>query len=282
MKQRIELSFTEEELDFFLKENYGYGIWHFKHSLFEIFIPYYPKKAKHVYQLIKKRVKQLENMKMKILELLDDFLTDINFYIINNELCLIKNTKWTLQKRKNFVLQYYKLNDFFLIIDRQINSYKEAEVFKSYEKFISRGGSLPLHLKPLNLVALTWSYVMKTGKKVDWINMENLINWFSKNIGQTKVLDYYGIRKCDSPPSEILRFTRNKYKNTLNDSWAKNIFISSFEAPFEPSLDEWIGKFPNPLEEMELFINSMLMSVNKLVIFEDVSMFKKWIKGFNR
>jgi len=222
MKQRIKPNFTEEELDFFLKENYGYGIWHFKHSLFEIFIPYYPKKTKYVYQLIR------------------------------------------------------------LIIDRQINSYKEAATFKSYEKFISRGGSLPLYLKPLNLVVLTWSYVMKTGKKVDWINMENLINWFSRNIGQTKVLDFYAIRKCDSPPSEILRFTRNKYKNTLNDSWAKNIFISSFDPPFEASLDECIEKFPNPLEGLESFMNSMLMSVNELVIFEDVSMFKKWIKGFNR
>ena len=34
MKQRIKPNITEEELDSFLKENYGYGIWEFESYLY--------------------------------------------------------------------------------------------------------------------------------------------------------------------------------------------------------------------------------------------------------
>lgn len=280
MKQEIKINFSEEELDSFLKERYGYGIWEFEFSLVHTYGLFSEKKDQKIHQFIEKRIQQLESIKRKIIELLDDFLIEINFYNLNNKLNFTKTTKWIPQKRTNFIIENYKLSQFFSVIDGQIKRYKNRRFILNEEPPIFPFPVHPIYLKPINLVLLTWSYAMKRGKKTDWINMENLLNWFSKKLDEVDILDFFGLEKCNAPSSETLRLTRNKYRYTKYNLLA--IFVFSLFFKKKRVKDEGKEKFPNPLNELDEFLKGSYKSIKGRQEFIDVLMLVLWIKGFDQ
>jgi len=239
MKQRIEINFTEKELDSFLKKKYGYAVWDFEYFFVNLFLLYYFKEPVKVHQFIEKRINRLKNIKRRIIELLDDFLIEINFYkfykLISGE-----NNIWTPQNKENFIIKKFELCTFFSVIDSAI------QIIKELDSRWYNGKELLLNIKPKTLVILTLSYVMQTGKKVDWINMKNLINWFSIKFDEIGILDFFGMEKCKAPSADILRFTRNKYKNTKYNIYAKYLFAYTLATAKEYERDE----IPRPLNEL--------------------------------
>ena len=280
MKQRIDIKGSKEKLDSFLKEKYGYGIWEFEFSLAYTHGLFSEKEDQEIHKFIEKRVQKLESIKRKIIELLDDFLIEINFYDLNNKLNFTKTTKWTPQKRANFIIKNYKLSQFSSVIDGQIKKYKDRRSLLNEEPPLVPFTVHPIYLKPINLVVLIWSYAMKKGKKTDWINMENLFNWFSKNLDEVNILDFFGLEKCNAPSSETLRLTRNKYKYTKYNILAIFIFRLFFKE--KRVKDEGKEKFPKPLIETEEFLKGSYKGIKNKQLFLDVLMISYWLIVFDQ
>lgn len=275
MKQEIKTNFSEEELDSFLKERYGYGIWEFEFSLAYTHGLFSEKEDQKIQNFIENRVQKLESIKRKIIELLDDFLIEINFYNLNNKLNFTKTTKWIPQKRANFIIKNYKLSQFFSVIDEQIKKYKDRKSLLNEEPPLVPFPIHPIYLKPINSVVLTWSYAMKRGKKIDWINMENLLNWFSKKLDEVNILDFFGLEKCNAPSSETLRLTRNKYRNTKYNFLAIFIFMLFFKK--KRVKDEGKEKFPKPLNGVDEFLKGSYKGIKNKQVFLDVLMLVNWL-----
>lgn len=280
MKQLIDSDFTKEELDSFLKKRYGYGIWEFEFSIANIIMFYSEKNLPKFSQFIENRIKRLENMKNKVIELLDDFLSDVNFYKLNKDIRLTEITSWTPKNRYDFIIKGYQLSDFFSIIDNQISLYQSREVSGAWEKF---GNStifppelrvFPPRLKPLNLLLLIWSYAMKRGKKVDWINMENLLNWFSKTLNEIEALEFIGMEENEAPFTEILRLTRNKYKKSKYDIFAK----VQFDLFFNIKKDEGKERYPKPLDDLDQFLKWEYKDIESMKHFCDFHMLIPWMR----
>lgn len=262
MKQIIETSFTRNEVDSFLKKRYGFGIWEFDHSLVYIYSLYFEKKEKKVFHFIEKRIRKLEDIKRKIIELIDDFSADMNLYKLHNEFESTRIIKWTPKERYKFIAEKYKLSSFYSVINRLIKKYKE------HGSYLKKDGTSKIinfrvYLKPINLAVLIWSHAMKRGKKVDWINMENLLNWFTKKLNEMGMLSFYEFNNGCAPLFETLRMTWNKYKNTKYDSLSKSIFLTFFKI----AKDEGKEKFPKPLNELDEYLkweDKSLDHINKL------------------
>ncbi|HEB34727.1 hypothetical protein LCGC14_0592000 [marine sediment metagenome] len=272
MKQRIKPNFTEKEIDSFLKENYGYGIWEFESSLLHVYTWHISKKEEKVFQFIEKRIKQLENLKRKIIELLDDYSSEIDLYGLYNSLRPAKIIKWTPSERKKFIIKYFKLSSFNSVINKQFKRYQEHTSYMKEDAL--EPAQFRMYLKLINLVILIWSYFMRRGSKVDWINMEILLNWFSKKLDKIGVLDIFKWEKESAPSPDILRLIRNKYKKTKYYVLAKNIFNNLKESP-EREKEE----FSRPLDQLDEFIKWEDKSLNHIYKISDVMTLGFWILG---
>ena len=232
MKQRIDIKWSKEKLDSFLKEKYGYGIWEFELSLYQTYVMY-SHGLRIRYDILEgKRIRQLRNLKRRILELIDKYLSDINFYKYSLKGTLPKNltgiSKWTSENREKFIRKKFKIEQLFFIVDELIEHQIMFEALSEMDALLW-GVEWPMRLKPPNFLILIWSSAMKKGKKPDWINMENLLNWFSKNLDEVNILDFFGLEKCNAPSSETLRLTRNKYKSSKYDKLASSIYMNNFK-----------------------------------------------------
>lgn len=250
MKQKIDIKWSKEKLDCFLKEKYGYGIWEFELSLYKTYIMYYHGLRIKEYILQDKRIRQLRNLKRRILELIDNYLSDINFYKYSLKGTLPKNltgiSKWTSENREKFIIKNFKIEQLFSIVDELIEHQIMFEAISEMDALLW-GVEWPMRLKPPNFLILIWSSAMKKGKKPDWINMENLLNWFSKNLDEVNILDFFGLEKCNAPSSETLRLTRNKYKSSKYDKLANYTYINTFK-----NVKEEKKKYPKYINMIKL------------------------------
>jgi len=277
MKQRIDIEWSKEKLDPFLKEKYGYEVWDFEFFFINLFHFYdVAKEPLREHQFMEKRINRLKNIKRRIIELLDDFLIEINFYE-NDKLISKKNNIWTPQSKENCIIKNFEIGTLLSVIDTLIQTFKELdsrlydesvsirckETLRKLRKVLSKEnfiikdpeiGTLlseidrlfQINIKPQALLILTLSYVMQAGKKVDWINMKILLNWFSIKFDEIGILDFFGMEKCKVPSVNILRFTRNKYKNTKYNYYARRLFAITFENAKE----YWQDEIPKPLNKL--------------------------------
>ncbi len=250
MKQIIRTNFTRNQVDSFLKRKFEYGIWEFEFSLVYIYSLYYEKKEEKVFDFIDNRIRRLETIKKKTIEIMDDFSTDMNLYKLQNRYeDESKRTKWTPQAKSSFIIKKFKLSPFYSVIDSLINGYQEH---KSYlkEGEISKIIDFRVNLKPINLAVLIWSHAMRRGKNVDWINMGNLLNWMIKKLKEMSMIKFYGFDNGYAPSSETLRLTWNKYKKTKYYSLSESIFLTFFKK----GKDEGSKRFPKPLDDLDDYL----------------------------
>jgi hypothetical protein len=270
MKQRIEISFTREELNSFLNRRYGYGIWEFELSLYQTYIMYYHGLRLRAYIFETERISKLKGIKRKILELIDNYLSDINFYKYSSKGTLYKKvtgiSKWTTEKRAKFIIKNFKIEQLFSIIDELIEhqiAYMAASEFDAS----LMGVESPMRLKPLNFLVLIWSYAMKERNRVDWINMEQLLLWFSKEFENTDLSYFFDFKKKDSYPPEKLRLSRNKYRNSKYDELANYIFINFFKN----AKKKFKKEYPKIINWWELmYVGGKMMDEETLLGFKDV------------
>ncbi len=219
MKDRINPTWKREELEAFLLQRYSCGLWEFEYSFSYFCFRSDDKKIKQRKKFLTERINKLESVKSKTIEMIDDLMIEIRFYHqfamlskgpfgITHEY-MMKPIKWTRQKKIDFITENYKLKEFFSVLDQQIEKYNDrlesiSDDFHFLKLFAPQ-------VKPLTLLVLTWSNALKRGGKVDWINMNLLLEWFANKRGISEVLNFYKLKTKKIPTSEMLRFTRNKY-----------------------------------------------------------------------
>lgn len=248
MKKNIEDSFTEERLDSFLKDNYGYGIWEFASSLQLIYDLFDEKKRQVVHQHIEDKVKRLEKIKMNILVQLDDFLTETGFYKMSKEFRRPEKIEWTKPKKQSYIEKHYKLSQFHSEIDGQIKRYKDYQsTFKpTLEKKMKEfpyALILPRRLKPLELLVVTWGRAMKKENQRDWENMKLLLEWFLKKFKTIGIMDLFRLKKFKTFLPDLFRQYWNRYKESDYSFLALIIFDLTFRQKKE--------KVPRPINVLE-------------------------------
>jgi len=250
MKQRIDRKGSKEKLDSFLKEKYGYGIWEFELSLYKTYVMYYHGLRIKEYILQAERIRQLRNLKRKTLELIDKYLSEINFYKYSLKGTLPKNltgiSKWTSENRDKFIIKNFKIEQLFSIVDELIEHQIMFETISEMDALLW-GVEWPMRLKPLNFVVLIWSYAMKKRNKVDWINVGELLSWFSKEAKETAFSNFFDFDKEDSYLPGTLRLARNKYKSSKYDKLANYIYINTFK-----NVKEEKKKYPKYINMIKL------------------------------
>jgi len=270
MPQKINIDSTREELDSLLKEKYGYGIWEFELSLVQTYITYFYGKGKKIENIANERIRQLYDLKDKLLILIDNFLSNIDFYKNSIRIKSIKDmtgvSTWTTENRKTFIKNNYRFTDLFIIIDRQIRYYQALDFKFEIESSLWGVESL-LRLKPTNFLILIWSYAMKRGTQVDWINMERLLNWYSNKVYEKALSEFYNFDKECTYPPEILRLTRNKYKDSIYDELAEYLFRNFFKGAKEEIKNEY-PKIVTNLKK--IFIGEKDIKIEDLQGFHDL------------
>lgn len=223
--KKINIDFSKENLDIFLNENYGYGYWNFADSLLSVYYLYKFRDFEKERVLIKERIEYFEKIKQKIIEILDQFLREIDFYKTSKyHYSLNKkfNYKWTPNNKREFILNRLQLKHFFSEFDEIIKQYKSHNTMNYFEND-------KIYLKPINFVILIWSHAIKKKGRIEWINMEKLIQWFLKILEEIDVLDIYGIESKDIPSPDRMRFIYNRYKGTIHGTSAFSFFMKSFQ-----------------------------------------------------
>lgn len=266
MKNRIDVNWSKEELDHFLNDNYGYGLWEFENSFAIIFTLFAKNVEIKLIRYIEDRIKQLEAQKEKTIVSLDDFLEKANFYKLKKEYGQTKTQRWTPESRRKFIIENYKLNPFFSIIDEQIETIRNHR-----EDLLNRDPDLARshnRMNPINFLALVFSHSMKRGDQVDWINMEILFNWFSKLLKERNLLDFFGNKDGSSPSHTALRLTGIKYKDKRHGINAK----MHFNFFFRIMKDEIKQNFPKPMEDIDKQIRLRVGDFDYGKIFIDVSL----------
>jgi len=213
---------------------------------------------------------QLENIKKKVIELLDDFSTELNLYNLYNDLKSSKTTKWTPSERTKFLLKIYRLDPLISAINKIIKKYKEH--LSRMKKEALKSTQIRFKIKPLNFAVLIWNYAMKIGEKVDWINMENLLNWFSEKLNRKGLLDYFEFKLYEAPMAETLRLTRNKYKKTKYEHLSKTVYNNLFKK--ESNLLK--EKFPKPLDELNEYIKWEDKNLEHIKKLADITVLGLW------
>lgn len=236
--ERININFSKEKLDDYLKQNYGYRYWNFADSIFSIFLSYRSRPYSKTVEITKERIKRIEKTKDKFIELIDDLLSEINFYEYSKLHQSMKFIKylWTPNNKKKFIEDKFRLNYSFAVLEDMIKSYNsKVSIFHSFREKI--------YLKPINLLILAWSNALRKGNRIHWINLEMLLKWFLNKLDEIQILDAVGIEEPINkivPSPERMRFISNKYRGTKHKILADSIFFRSFKDENEISeMKKW-------------------------------------------
>lgn len=236
--EKINIIFSKETLDDYLNQNYGYRYWNFADSIFSIFLSYRSRPYSKTVEITKERIKRIEKTKDKFIELIDDLLSEMNFYEYSKLYQSKKFIKylWTPNNKKKFIVEKLRLNYTFSVLDDMIKSYNsDVSMLYSFKKKI--------YLKPINLLILVWSNALRKGNRIHWINLEILLKWFLNKLDEIQILDAVGIEEPIDiivPTPERMRFISNKYRGTKHEILADSIFFRSFKDENEISeMKKW-------------------------------------------
>src|SRR4030042_3915913 len=207
----------EKGVDGFLMKTYGLRIAEIELTLHLVYAVYIHSMSLKIQQGCEKSIKQINNIKAEVLELIDSFLTRTGFYQTAKKTTkaktLMQISVWTPENRKEFITREYKLGAFFKVLDTQIDNYVLVEANLEIHGALM-GVERIINLKPINFLLLIWSLMLRRRGKVDWKNIEYLLVWLSKNIKNHVLYKFYELNTVDRRYAEILRLTRNKYKKT--------------------------------------------------------------------
>jgi len=227
VKEKMLDTWSEEKIDAFLLNQYGYGIGHFRLSYIRTWqlYDYYNVRAKSS-EAIKKEQIRLASVKRKITDLLDDYLSAIEFYGNSLHFEAIKNTgitKWTPENKELFIRKYFQLDNLFTIIDRPNDWFVRVI---SEDAVVPRAFGIyrKLRLRPFKLLTLVWANAVKRKSKNDWINMAGLFSWFFKHLESPFLNELICQKERDQLWPGALRIIWNRYKRTDYQKTAETLF----------------------------------------------------------
>jgi len=219
MSKKIDVNWSREKLDAFLQDNYGHGISEFRVSIFFSYTLYYFSDAIRIQRYYSKRIKEITQLENKIISLIDDDLNKIGFYENTAESPLFEQvtgiSKWTTNDRKNFIEKYFKLGDLINIFEQQKNLY--CRIMSQLEiDGVFHGVETSIGPKPIKLLILTWANAMRRNKAISWINMSRLISWFSKNLENQRLKDFF-FNSPEAYTPETLKMNYHRYRKSYYD-----------------------------------------------------------------
>jgi len=155
--KEISINSSYQEVDEFLKKRYGYGIWNFIYSLYWVAALYKLYDLRGEIALLKDKVHKLKSAKTRLIENIDQFLSDTDLWKIIKRSYPDLNIRWTPDKREKFIASNFNVDRFFKIVEgyteRINNRIKYLEI---YTRFPGR----KLRISPRNLIILIWSIIM--------------------------------------------------------------------------------------------------------------------------
>jgi hypothetical protein len=242
----MHISSSYEEVDEFLKKKYGYGLWYFIYSLYDIAVLMKLRDLKKEINELLYRAKKLEIAKRKIIENVDQFLIDTNTWegIKRNYPDL--NIKWTTEKRERFIISDFNLNKFFRSINEQIEKINKR--IKFLELYTTQAPDT--RIKPRNFIILVWSKVMiekENEENIDFINISALLNWFSVNKNWSSFFKSTELISFETPEltySKYIKYAKNKKYEKLS--------TLEYILCFPDVAESATRMFPNPLDYLKI------------------------------
>ncbi len=255
MRERILKTWTREKLDQFLKGACGHGYAYFELSFLSIYIlfQYLNVRAKS-YPMIQKERQRLSKLRRQLIEIFDEYLNGIEFYSNSPSSEVLKQagfTEWNSENRNIFIQKYFKLEPTLAIIEKPDDWFLKVEMEDDiipYAYGIDKG----LRISPLSLLILVWTNVFKRKSRVDWISLNGLLLWLSEVNEWPRLNRFYGLVKGKEIGEDILRLTRNKYRQSRYNKTA----LVQFRAIFIEIPQELLN---GKLEEFKWWVDSELL-----------------------
>jgi hypothetical protein len=239
---RIDINWSKEELNNYLKKNYGYEYWNFANSVFWIDHMFESKKNDLLISYYKKRISLLEITGKKVMQIFDDLLTKINFYktdmLFENKKDMDNSeSRWSTKKRQEFIIKCFNLEKTMSVIKRITKQYqRQYFVDREQRKFKAR-------IKPLNFLILVWSHALTKNNRIEWSNLESLLKWFRRDLYNVEILGENEMENSEIPSEERMRYIHNRYKGTMLEKVAKSIFDLSFVIHEKSVVMKTMGSF---------------------------------------
>ena len=247
----IDINSTDKEIDEFLKEKYGYGLWEFSHSLYTIVHLYGLRDLKKEIKTLQEKINKYTSAKRKLIENIDQFLIDTDIWKVMKKIHPDENIKWTTNHRKKFIMKHFSLNPYFDTVNELIESIKRRI---KYLEIVGYKGII-LRIEPRNLIILVWSFAMKKGEKeedIDFKNIQILLNLFSERKGWR---NYF--KKTELISEKTPELTHNKYIKYAKDKKYKDFAFLIYFLCFEDITEELKRIFPDPLEHLNFQLEAM-------------------------
>ena len=247
----IDINSTDKEIDEFLKEKYGYGLWEFIHSLYTIVHLYGLRDLKREIKTLQEKINKYTSAKRKLNENSDQFLIDTDIWKVIKKIHPDENIKFTTNYRKKFIMKHFNLNPYFDTVNELIGSTKRRI---KYLEIVGYKGII-LRIKPRNLIILVWSFAMKKGEKeedIDFKNIQILLNLFS---GKKGWRNYF--KKPELISEKTPELTYNKYIKYPKDKKYKDFAFCIYFLCFEDITEELKRIFPDPLEHRNFQLEAM-------------------------
>jgi len=268
MKQKIDVNSPVEKLDTFLQDNYGHGISKFKLSIFFSYIMYFHSEGTRIQRNCGKRIRELTKLESKIISLIDDYLDNVCFYKSSLKLSKFEPetgiSKWTTDIRKSFIIKYFKLGDLLKILERQ------RDLYCRHMASLEIGGAFHgieslIRLKPINFLILTWANAMKKRGAVSYVNMSLLITWFSKNLENNRLKDFFSFNAAQDYTQEALRLIYHRYKRSKYNKIAAFNYESIFVR------EDFKNQYPSVEKRIEfLYMSGSDFSVENMIQGSDL------------
>jgi len=239
----ISINSSHRDVDEFLKERYGYGIWNFIYSLYWVAALYKLHDLRGEIALLKAKVYKLKSAKTRLIENIDQFLIDTDIWDGITKGYPDLNIKWKPSKREKFIARGFNINQFYKIVDDRIEKINRRIKFL---EIYSRIPAKKLRILPRNLIILIWSQIMVeegNEEKIDFENIGVLLNWFSLNKNWA---GFFKSTKLVSPKTPELAY--NKYIKFAKDEEYHNISLYLYVTCFPDIAEPLTQIFPDPYD----------------------------------
>jgi len=240
----IKEDWTNREVDNFLTDNFGYGLWEFLLSLYSVVHFFGIMEEKKKIKSFQAEIDKIMGAKRKLIEEIDQFFIKTGIWAALKRKLSDNAPPLTDAIKREYIHKRFKLDQFYDPIEKKIDFCKNAiEILKRYGVNL-----LSIRIKPKNFVILLWAKVMKNRKgRIDFKNIQLLLNWFLKKKGWSRY--FCGSLWISAATPEL---TYNKYiafaKNDLYDDLTSVMYVDCFV----DIIDRLKRMFPNPFDYMKI------------------------------
>jgi len=246
----IEESWSQEELDSYLKRSYGYSLFDFALSLAVVFRRNPPFRLFNIWRLkrgtfdtlrdFQRKAAGLERLRASIIRRLSEHLEDVGYWgaitegvenplfptALQTELGQTRlNGELTTEERQRITKRLYGLGRLDEAVDSELSHYESL-----FTLYASTHSGRPALVK--TIISSFWSYVLRKRDRVDADAIVELLNWFLARIRDTAYgrAFYRSVRSGYPGSEEISRFKR-RFRSQLREDLGQIFRYNLLENP---------------------------------------------------